>query len=98
MNQVRTEGVDVTVEDMIARLSPRRKVQGIAAALLPFEPDGRIAVEAFQRHLLATRGAGLWNAVNMDTAFVNHLTTEERISVLRWSREVLGPADTFIAG
>ena len=86
------------VEDTIARLRPGRKVQGIAAALLPFEPDGRIAVEAFQKHLLATRDAGLWNAVNMDTGYVNHLTTEQRLSVLRWSREVLGPGDSFIAG
>jgi 4-hydroxy-tetrahydrodipicolinate synthase len=34
----------------------------------------------------------------MDTGYVNYLTTEERLSVLRWSREVLGPDDTFIAG
>ena len=88
----------MTVEDTIARLRPRRKVRGIAAALLPFEPDGRIAVEAFQKHLLATRDAGLWNAVNMDTGYVNYLTAEERLSVLRWSREVLGPDETFIAG
>ena len=86
------------IEDTIARLHPGRKVQGIAAALLPFEPDGRIAVEAFQKHLLVTREAGLLNAVNMDTGYVNHLTTEERLSVLRWSREVLGPDDSFIAG
>ena len=88
----------MTIEDMIARLRPRRKVHGIAAALLPFEPDGRIAVEAFQRHLLATRSAGLWNAVNMDTGYVNYLTPEERLSVLRWTREVLTPDDNFIAG
>src|SRR6185436_268986 len=89
--------IDVSVEDMIARLRPRRKVQGIAAALLPFEPDGRIAVEAFQKHLLATRDAGLGNAVNMDTGYVNYLTAEERLSVLRWSREVLG-SEPFITG
>jgi dihydrodipicolinate synthase/N-acetylneuraminate lyase len=86
------------VEDTIARLRPRRKVQGIAAALLPFEPDGRIAVEAFQRHLSATRSAGLLNAVNMDTGYVNYLTPEERLSVLRWSGEVLAPGDNFIGG
>ena len=85
------------VEDTIAQLRPRRKVQGIAAALLPFEPDGRIAVEAFQKHLLVTRGAGLLNAVNMDTGYVNYLTPEERLSVLRWSREVLA-GEPFIAG
>ena len=86
------------IADTIARLRPCRKVQGIAAALLPFEPDGRIAVEAFQKHLLATREAGLRNAVNMDTGYVNYLTPEERLSVLRWSHEVLSPGDTFIAG
>jgi 4-hydroxy-tetrahydrodipicolinate synthase len=85
------------IEDTIARLRPRRKVQGIAAALLPFEPDGRIAVEAFQNRLLATQAAGLRNAVNMDTGYVNYLTPEERLSILSWSREALGP-DSFIAG
>lgn len=87
----------MTIDDTIARLRPRRQVQGIAAALLPFETDGRIAVEAFQKHLLATRAAGLRNAVNMDTGYVNYLTPEERLSVLRWSRDVLGP-NSFIAG
>ena len=85
------------IEDTIARLRPRRKVEGIAAALLPFEPDGRIAVEAFQNHLLTTREAGLRNAVNMDTGYVNYLTPEERLSVLGWSHEVLG-SKSFIAG
>lgn len=85
------------VEDTIARLRPRRKVQGIAAALLPFELDGRIAVESFQKHLLTTQAAGLRNAVNMDTGYVNYLSPEERLSVLSWSREVLGP-NSFIAG
>ena len=85
------------IEDTIARLRPRRKVQGIAAALLPFESDGRIAVEAFQKHLLTTQAAGLRNAVNMDTGYVNYLTPEERLSVLSWSREVLAP-DSFIGG
>jgi len=85
------------IDDTIARLRPRRKVQGIAAALLPFESDGRIAVEAFQKHLLTTQAAGLRNAVNMDTGYVNYLTPEERLSVLSWSREVLSP-DSFIAG
>jgi 4-hydroxy-tetrahydrodipicolinate synthase len=87
----------MSVAEMIARLRPRRKVQGIAAALLPFEPDGRIAVAAFQKHLLTTQAAGLRNAVNMDTGYVNYLTPAERLSVLRWSREVLGQ-DSFIAG
>jgi dihydrodipicolinate synthase/N-acetylneuraminate lyase len=88
----------MSVEEFISRLRPRRKVHGIAATLLPFQQDGRIAVEAFQKHLLATRDAGLRNAVNMDTGYVNYLTPQERLSVLRWSREVLSPGDTFLAG
>lgn len=92
------EDFAVRIEDTIARVRPHRKVEGIAAALLPFEPDGRIAVEAFQKHLLATQKAGLQNAVNMDTGYVNYLTPEERLSVLRWTREALGPDERFIAG
>ena len=41
------------IEDVVPRQKPRRKVQGISAALLPFEADGRVAVAAFQQHLLA---------------------------------------------
>ena len=44
-----------------------RRVEGIAAALLPYEADGRVSVEAFQRHLQFTHRAGLINAVNLDT-------------------------------
>jgi dihydrodipicolinate synthase/N-acetylneuraminate lyase len=86
------------VDDMIGRLRPGRKVRGIAAALLPFNLDGKIAVEAFQKHLRATHDAGLINAVNMDTGYVNYLTDAERLQVLIWSREALGTGVTFIAG
>jgi dihydrodipicolinate synthase/N-acetylneuraminate lyase len=75
-----------------------RKIQGIAAALLPFEGDGRIAVPAFQQHLLATHRAGLINAVNMDTGYVNYLTEAERQNVLKWTREALGKDVPFVAG
>jgi dihydrodipicolinate synthase/N-acetylneuraminate lyase len=75
-----------------------RKVQGIAAALLPFENDGRPAVDAFQKHLAATQRAGLQNAVNMDTGYVNYLTEAEKLDVLRWTREALGKDVPFVAG
>lgn len=75
-----------------------RRVEGIAAALLPFESDGRVAVEAFHKHLLATHHAGLKNAVNMDTGYVNYLSEAERLSVLQWTREALGKNAPFIAG
>jgi 4-hydroxy-tetrahydrodipicolinate synthase len=88
----------VNIENLIGRLRPRRRVEGIAAALLPFELDGRVAVEAFQRNLLATRGAGLTNAVNMDTGYVNLLGESEQRDVLRWTREALGAGVPFVAG
>jgi dihydrodipicolinate synthase/N-acetylneuraminate lyase len=78
------------IELMMERRKLRRQVQGIAAALLPFESDGTVAVEAFQRHLVATQRAGLMNAVNMDTGYVNYLSDSEREDVLRWTREALG--------
>src|SRR5215213_734255 len=86
------------IEEVIGRLRPRRKAHGAAAALLPFEEDGRVAVEAFQRRLRATHEAGLTNAVNMDTGYVNHLTDDELLQVLRWTREALGSDVPFIAG
>jgi 4-hydroxy-tetrahydrodipicolinate synthase len=88
----------IKVDDIIGQVQPRRKVQGIAAALLPFNADGKIAVEAFQKHLRGTHQAGLINAVNMDTGYVNYLTEAERLQVLQWSREALGKGVTFIAG
>src|SRR3984893_11058179 len=86
------------IESMIEKRKLRRAVQGIAAALLPFESDGNVAVEAFQRHLVATQRAGLMNAVNMDTGYVNFLSDAEKCEVLRWTREALGAGVAFVAG
>jgi dihydrodipicolinate synthase/N-acetylneuraminate lyase len=88
----------MSLESLIERRKLRRKVQGIAATLLPFESDGRIAVEAFQHHLVATQRAGLTSAVNMDTGYVNYLNDMEKQEVLRWTREALGNNVDFIAG
>lgn len=88
----------MNIESVAEKWKPRRKPQGIAAALLPYQKDGTIAVEAFQRHLCATQQAGLMNAVNMDTGYVNYLTETERVQVLRWTREALGKSATFVAG
>jgi hypothetical protein len=73
-------------------------VKGIAAALLPYEADGKVAVEAFQQHLLVTERAGLMNAVNMDTGYVNHLSAAEMAEVRWWTREALGKNVPFVAG
>jgi dihydrodipicolinate synthase/N-acetylneuraminate lyase len=88
----------VNIEEILRRIRPRRKITGIAAALLPFENNGTVAVEAFQKHLLRTHSAGLINAVNMDTGHVNYLSDEEQQQILKWTREAL-PANTkFFAG
>jgi 4-hydroxy-tetrahydrodipicolinate synthase len=86
------------IESMMERRKLRRTVEGISAALLPFESDGRVAVEAFQRHLVATQRVGLMNAVNMDTGYVNYLSDAEKCEVLRWTREALGEGVAFVAG
>jgi dihydrodipicolinate synthase/N-acetylneuraminate lyase len=88
----------ISIESLARRRRLRRKVQGIAAALLPYESDGRVAVDAFQQHLVATHRARLMNAVNMDTGYVNYLTDAEKQDVLRWTRDALGKDIPFVAG
>jgi 4-hydroxy-tetrahydrodipicolinate synthase len=88
----------MTLDDFTSALKPRRKIEGIAAALLPYESDGRIAVGAFQAHLRRTHEAGLGNAVNMDTGYANYLSDAEKSQVLRWTREALGVDVPFVAG
>jgi dihydrodipicolinate synthase/N-acetylneuraminate lyase len=88
----------MTIASLLQRPKPGRKVQGIAAALLPFGADGKVAVEAFQKHLQATQRAGLTSAVNMDTGYVNYLSESEKKDVLRWTREALGKDVPFVAG
>jgi 4-hydroxy-tetrahydrodipicolinate synthase len=88
----------MTIDDLMERRKVRRKVQGIAAALLPYAPDGRVAVEAFAKQLTSTHRAGLMNAVNMDTGYVNYLNDTEKQGVLDWTRQALGKGVPFVAG
>ena len=87
-----------TIETIANRVRLRRKVQGIAATLLPYQTGGSVAVEAFQNHLKATHRAGLMNAVNMDTGYVNFLKGSEKREVLGWTRDALGKNVPFVAG
>ena len=98
MPEIEMETPAKTIETLLSRQKPRRKVQGIAAALLPFGADGKAAVDAFQQHLKATHRAGLMNAVNMDTGYVNYLSDVEKLEVLRWTHEALGEGVPFVAG
>jgi len=93
-----TQPSENTIESVAKKIRTRRKVQGIAAALLPYDVNGRVVVESFQRHLQATHQAGLMNAVNMDTGYVNFLSDQEKLEVLNWTREALGKDIAFVAG
>jgi len=88
----------MNIEQMLGQVQPRRKTTGIAAALLPFEENGTIAVDAFKNHLRRTHSAGLMNAVNMDTGYVNYLSAQEQQQVLQWTREALPRNTKFVAG
>nr|HEV7954257.1 dihydrodipicolinate synthase family protein [Candidatus Acidoferrales bacterium] len=90
--------IETLIEKMESRRKFRRKVQGMSAALLPYERDGRVAVQAFQKHLVATQRVGLMNAVNMDTGYVNLLNNDEKREVLKWTHEALGNGVQFVAG
>jgi dihydrodipicolinate synthase/N-acetylneuraminate lyase len=95
---MRQENSEMMIKAIEERRKPNREVQGIAATLLPYETNGKVAVAAFQRHLVATHRAGLMNAVNMDTGYVNYLSEAERLEVLGWTREALGKDVPFVAG
>lgn len=88
----------MNIETLAERRVARRKVHGIAAVLLPFHADGRVAVEAFQDQLLGVQRAGLTAAVNMDTGYVNYLSEDEKREVLWWTQEALGKGVRFVAG
>lgn len=88
----------IAIEAFAQRQRRRRKVHGIAASLIPYQADGKVSVDAFQRHLQATQNAGLMNAVNMDTGYVNFLSEQEKRDVLTWTREALGKHVPFAAG
>ncbi|MFN3484136.1 MAG: dihydrodipicolinate synthase family protein [Planctomycetota bacterium] len=79
------------------RLRPGRRIEGISAVFLPFDPEGRPDYEAFETHLRLTRDAGLKPAVNMDTGFGPQLSPQERREILRRTRRTLG-GGPFVAG
>ncbi len=87
-----------TIEALTQRRKPLRKVQGIAAALLPYRAEGKVDVNAFQKHLIYTHEVHLTNAVNMDTGYVNFLNETEKREVLGWTRDALGKDVSFVAG
>ncbi|HXJ94326.1 MAG TPA: dihydrodipicolinate synthase family protein [Terriglobia bacterium] len=85
------------LEDYQRLRQPGRTVDGISAALLPYDREGRIDEAAFRCHLRRTLDARLRVAVNMDTGYVDLLTSEEKLRVLTWTAETAGKSG-FVAG
>jgi dihydrodipicolinate synthase/N-acetylneuraminate lyase len=81
----------------VKRVSPGRKIEGIAALLLPYTPAGAPDWQAFARLLKCTLESGLTPAVNMDTGYVHLLSPDERREVLRVTKSVVGGL-RFVAG
>ena len=88
----------MNLENRLLKRTLGRKPVGMAACLLPFEEDGSIARDAFQKAIQRTEEAGLKCAVNMDTGYANYLSDDERVKVLDWTREALGADRPFVAG
>src|SRR5687767_2450076 len=86
-----------TTTDLLRRIVPGRRIEGISAVLLPFTAGGRIDADGFAGHLERTVVAGLRPAVNMDTGYVNLLSPAERRRVLGITRDVLA-GRPFVAG
>ena len=91
-----TQGMSVS--DWIDKKQPGRRVEGLAACLLPFEDGGAMAERAFREAVERTEKAGLGCAVNMDTGYANYIEAAERTEVLRWTTETLGGGRFFAAG
>jgi dihydrodipicolinate synthase/N-acetylneuraminate lyase len=87
----------MNLSEIHARRQPGRAVTGMAAVLLPFDAEGRIAEEAYAACLRETVAAGLTPAVNMDTGYVNLLTDAEKEHVLQLAQQTLQGAP-FVAG
>ena len=85
------------VEQVLSRIIPHRKIDGICAILLPFLPDGRPDYESFAHLLKFTLKNGLTPAVNMDTGYVNLTTREQQVEILRITRD-LTAGSRFVAG
>ena len=81
--------------DPTALIRPRRKIKGISAILLPFQPNGDPDWMGFSQHVRRTMNAGLIPAVNMDTGYGNLIDDTTRLKALELTR---GETDHFVAG
>ena len=83
--------------NILELLQPLRKITGMSAILLPFQPSGGIDWEGFERHIKRTLAAGLIPAVNMDTGYASLLEETVRIEVLQRAKSICSGHE-FVAG
>lgn len=83
--------------DPLQLLTPRRKITGISAILLPFATPTEIDWDAFDQHVERTFRSGLIPAVNMDTGYANLIDDATRVEALRRT-EQLANGQQFVAG
>lgn len=77
-------------------ITPRRKITGISAILLPMQ-HGEVDWSGFDAHLQRTFDAGLTPAVNMDTGYANLIDEATRTAVLRRTNEI-AQGRSYVAG
>lgn len=77
-------------------LTPRRKITGISAILLPLL-NGQVDWQGFDAHCERTFEAGLTPAVNMDTGYANLIDEATRSAVLRRTNEI-AQGRSYVAG
>lgn len=83
--------------DPISLLTPRRKIYGISAILLPLLSDDSVDWEAFDAHVQRTLDAGLAPAVNMDTGYGHLIDEATRVEVLQRTQSLCG-GRKYVAG
>ena len=92
-----SEPINGLAIDPARMLRPRRRIEGISAVLLPFQPNGEVDWAGFAAHVRRTVAAGLGPAVNMDTGYANLIDDATRRRALELTRSELG-GGRFVAG
>ena len=83
--------------DPISLITPKRKINGISAILLPLLQDDSVDWDGFDAHVQRTLDAGLAPAVNMDTGYGHLIDESTRAEVLRRTQS-LAAGRKFVAG
>ena len=83
--------------DPVSLITPRRKIQGISAILLPLLADDSVDWKAFDDHVERTLAAGLAPAVNMDTGYGHLIDEPTRAEVLNRT-QAIAKGRKYVAG